>query len=185
MTLGERIKAAREKIGMTQVELGKKVGVSGVAIMRYEKGSREPRIEQLQRIANALGTIPAYLMGWKDDSGAQDIGLTAIDVAKWLDADPEMVYAVVKEKRLYDAANPEILSKISDEIERRKNKILAHEESALIKAFSKLNKEGKQKAFESIEIIAGNPKYQRAFPDQDSKDAAPLSDDPKAPPEDK
>lgn len=55
MTIGERIKAAREKAGLTQVQLGEKVGVSGVAIMRYEKGSREPRYDQLQRIAAALG----------------------------------------------------------------------------------------------------------------------------------
>lgn len=55
VTIGERIKAAREKTGMTQVELGEKVGVSGVAIMRYEKGQRQPRYDQLQRIANALG----------------------------------------------------------------------------------------------------------------------------------
>lgn len=55
MGIGERIKAAREKTGMTQVELGKKVGVSGVAIMRYEKGQRQPRLDQLIRIAVALG----------------------------------------------------------------------------------------------------------------------------------
>lgn len=63
MNLGELIKAAREKAGMTQVELGKKVGVSGVAIMRYEKGLREPRIEQLRAIADALEVPTFYLAG--------------------------------------------------------------------------------------------------------------------------
>lgn len=55
MTIGERIKAARERAGLTQVQLGEKVGVSGVAIMRYEKGTREPRYDQLKRISDALG----------------------------------------------------------------------------------------------------------------------------------
>lgn len=54
MTVGEQIKALRENAGLTQTELGEKVGVSGVAIMRYEKNKRQPRIEHLQRIADAL-----------------------------------------------------------------------------------------------------------------------------------
>lgn len=63
MTIGERIKAAREQAGITQVELGEKIGVSGVAIMRYEKNARQPRIEQLQAIAAALDVSPLYLLG--------------------------------------------------------------------------------------------------------------------------
>lgn len=69
MTFGERIKEAREKSGMTQVELGEKVGVSGVAIMRYEKGTREPRIEQLRAIADALEVPLFYFTGEITDFG--------------------------------------------------------------------------------------------------------------------
>lgn len=63
MTLGERIKAAREKAGITQVELGKRSGVSGVAIMRYEKGLREPRLAQLRVMADALEIDVSYFTG--------------------------------------------------------------------------------------------------------------------------
>ena len=76
MSFGQRIKAAREQAGITQVELGEKVGVSGVAIMRYEKGTRQPRLEQFQRIASVLGVDVNWLMhgqtleqrdqAWKD-----------------------------------------------------------------------------------------------------------------------
>ena len=62
MTIGERIKSAREESGMTQAELGKKVGVSGVAIMRYEKNQRQPRFETLQRIAAALEVHTSQLL---------------------------------------------------------------------------------------------------------------------------
>lgn len=55
MTVGERIKAVREERGLTQTELGAKIGVSGVAIMRYEKGQRQLNLSQLIRIAAALG----------------------------------------------------------------------------------------------------------------------------------
>nr|WP_325304047.1 helix-turn-helix transcriptional regulator [uncultured Oscillibacter sp.] len=62
MSFGQRIKAAREQAGITQVELGEKVGVSGVAIMRYEKGTRQPRLEQFQRIASVLSVDVNWLM---------------------------------------------------------------------------------------------------------------------------
>lgn len=62
MTVGQRIKKARERAGITQVELGEKIGVSGVAIMRYEKDQRQPRIEQFQAIAIALGVDVNWLM---------------------------------------------------------------------------------------------------------------------------
>jgi len=38
-----RIKIARMRKGLTQDQLGKLVGVSGVAIMRYEKNQRQPK----------------------------------------------------------------------------------------------------------------------------------------------
>jgi transcriptional regulator with XRE-family HTH domain len=66
MTMGQLIKAARERAGMTQEELGKKIGVTGVAIMRYEKGQRQPRLAQLQAIASALGVpVQELISDWE------------------------------------------------------------------------------------------------------------------------
>lgn len=67
VAISERIKAAREKAGMTQAELGEKVGISGVAIMRYEKGQRQPRFDQLEKIASTLDVSLAYLLGRDSD----------------------------------------------------------------------------------------------------------------------
>lgn len=55
MTVGENIKRIRKERGLTQDELGNLVNLSGVAIMRYEKGQREPRQDTLIKIAKALG----------------------------------------------------------------------------------------------------------------------------------
>lgn len=55
MGVAENIKRIRKERGLTQEELGKMVGLSGVAIMRYEKGQREPKSETLEKIALALG----------------------------------------------------------------------------------------------------------------------------------
>lgn len=62
MTVGERIKSAREAAGLTQEQLGQKIDVTGVAIMRYEKDQREPRRKQLERIADALGVDVNWIM---------------------------------------------------------------------------------------------------------------------------
>jgi transcriptional regulator with XRE-family HTH domain len=50
----QRMKELRKKAGMSQGELSKKAGLSLDTISRYERGDREPRVSDLQRIAIAL-----------------------------------------------------------------------------------------------------------------------------------
>ena len=52
---GQMIKKAREEAGITQEALGKAIGVSGVTIMRYEKGQRNPSSKVIGEIAEVLG----------------------------------------------------------------------------------------------------------------------------------
>ena len=51
---GKRIKTAREAAHMTQEELGSHLGITGVAIMRYEKEQREPSLQTMRDIASVL-----------------------------------------------------------------------------------------------------------------------------------
>lgn len=61
---GDLIKREREAAGLTQEQLGEKIGVTGVTIMRYEKNQREPRLEQLRKIAVALDvTVSDFVDG--------------------------------------------------------------------------------------------------------------------------
>ena len=61
MGLGEVIRQERKAQKLTQIELAKKANISVNSLRLYEAGKREPRSEQLQAIANALGTTPATL----------------------------------------------------------------------------------------------------------------------------
>lgn len=61
-TCGQRIKIIREAAGLSQEELGKRIGTTGVTIMRYEKGQREPKLEQLNRIANAMSVSVNFFL---------------------------------------------------------------------------------------------------------------------------
>lgn len=61
--IGSNIKDARTKKNLTQDALGKLVGCSGVAIMRYEKGERKVSLELIESIAKVLDISPFDLMG--------------------------------------------------------------------------------------------------------------------------
>ena len=54
--IGRRIAEGRRLSGLTQAELAAKVGLAPITIRQYEKGLREPRIDTLRKIAEALGT---------------------------------------------------------------------------------------------------------------------------------
>lgn len=53
--LGKRIKNARLLAGMTQVELGEKIGITKQAIYKYETGEAIPSAVKIAEIASALG----------------------------------------------------------------------------------------------------------------------------------
>lgn len=61
--IGEKIRKAREAIGISQEELGKRLGFSGVAISHYEKGRSKIAIDDLRRIAEITGKPMAYFLG--------------------------------------------------------------------------------------------------------------------------
>lgn len=64
MTLGQIMQKIRKEKGYTQKQLAEKCGVATGTIQQYELNKREPRREQLQKIATALN-VPLYeLMGF-------------------------------------------------------------------------------------------------------------------------
>ena len=60
MTIGEKIKSSRLSKGLTQKQLGQLCGMADSAIRRYELGGANPKIETLQKIANALNIDISY-----------------------------------------------------------------------------------------------------------------------------
>ena len=61
-SLGIRLKKLRKDKGLTQVELGKLSGVTGVTIGYWEKDLNEPGSKALSKLAQALGTTESYLL---------------------------------------------------------------------------------------------------------------------------
>ncbi len=68
MTIGQRVKARRVQLGMTQLELAQKLGYGSKAtIARIEADSRNLKQSKIKAIADALDTTPSYIMGWDDE----------------------------------------------------------------------------------------------------------------------
>ena len=61
MTIGEKVKAAREEKRLSQKALADKLGLSEYTVIRLEKGRREPRPSELEKIAEVLGVPVASL----------------------------------------------------------------------------------------------------------------------------
>lgn len=59
---GDMIRKYRTEKGLTQKKLGELCGIADSAIRRYEAGNANPKIETLQKIADALDVPVAYLL---------------------------------------------------------------------------------------------------------------------------
>jgi transcriptional regulator with XRE-family HTH domain len=67
MKTGERIKALRNGRGMTQEELGEKLGLKKAAINKYESGAVvNIKRSTIAKMAEIFDVSPAYLMGIDD-----------------------------------------------------------------------------------------------------------------------
>lgn len=72
MTTGERIKCRRKELSMSAEQLAEKVNLSPATIYRYEKGDIEKvPADILKKVARALNSSPAYLMGWESENKPQ------------------------------------------------------------------------------------------------------------------
>lgn len=67
-TLGQRIRAARIRMGMTQEELAEALFVEKSTISYYENDKKEMRASGLAEIARVLKTTPNYLLGYTEDN---------------------------------------------------------------------------------------------------------------------
>lgn len=68
MTIGQRIKDRRERLGLGQTELADRVGISKQTLYKYENGiiTNIPS-DKIEAISKVLNSSPGYLMGWSDN----------------------------------------------------------------------------------------------------------------------
>lgn len=61
MSFSDRLREARKRSGLTQMQIAEKLGITAQSYSQYETGKRQPKAETLKRIADALGVLPGDL----------------------------------------------------------------------------------------------------------------------------
>ena len=80
MGTGSRIKELRLQLGLSQKELGDKVGLKTAAIHKYENGIViNLKRSMIDKLADALNCSPVYLMGWEDRQDEDTRELTPLE----------------------------------------------------------------------------------------------------------
>ena len=136
MTIGMNIKKYRKRMGLTQDELGKKLGIKQQTIAMYENDKTNIKPVTLKKIANALNVSLTDLM-------------------------PELLLTDSEKKAIINAASnagPERLSEINRQRIENLNK---RKREQLLSNYDKVNEDGKEKIFEYSKDIASNPNYNK------------------------
>lgn len=151
MTTGELIRNARQKAGITQAELARKLGISYQSIGQWERNIRKPKPESLLKLAQALEISVSVLLGVTDEDG------------------------YMTGNHFADPSDFEFIKALGLDNPSRRTALLAdpHSSNALIAdrlktAFDSLNPSGQQVAVERVEELTEIPKYQKDPPPEDS-----------------
>lgn len=68
MTINDRIKILRADADITLAGLAKKIGKTKQTVQKYESGAiTNIPSDVIERLAEALNSTPAYLMGWTEE----------------------------------------------------------------------------------------------------------------------
>ena len=74
MTLGNRLRERREKLGKTQLDAARGLGISNVQLSRYESDDSKPDPDMLARFAEYYRTTTDYLLGRTDNATIDAVG---------------------------------------------------------------------------------------------------------------
>ena len=69
LTLGDRLKAARRKRGLSQTAAADAVGIGNKSLSRYERGDSEPSPETIQKLCRFYDVSTEYVLGLTDVMG--------------------------------------------------------------------------------------------------------------------
>ena len=80
--LGPRLRVARENAGLTQAELGRRVGVTVHSIEAWENDKHAPRANRMQTLAGVLHVSLSWLLEGRENAFMETQEATTIDAAR-------------------------------------------------------------------------------------------------------
>ena len=116
MSLGDKVRFAREQLGMTTQMLADKAGISQPYISEIENGHKMPSTRTLIRLADALNVNAEFLL--RDDVVAfEELGLPAA-IQKKIDSSKYLPYFVTVDKAISAGVTPEEMLDLLNFIEK-------------------------------------------------------------------
>ena len=142
MDIGHKIKELRMSKSLTQKELGQRMGISQQQIAQYENGKLKPKIETLQKIADAL-EVPRNLIfeNLNTPEKSELVKSELIELIKSLNLE---VTDITDKKKVEDS----IIQ-------------AAQKKSHYIKLYDHLTSIGQDKAIEQVELLTKIPEYRK------------------------
>lgn len=166
MSFSENLKRIRKEKGFSQKEIAQKLGVSQPSYAQYENNKRNPKREQIQRFANALGVsveeIDPDLENLSKDLARKEIQrqIKEINDSTELSADE-------KEQKITELQN--IHFSIGKDLHQNEEKQLKE----LRNTFVSLNQNGKELMLNFGDMLYKDEKYrdEMVHPSKVNKDA--------------
>ena len=130
--IGDKIKRVQKREMSYTKELGEKLGVSYQMIAQYESGKRSPKLGTLKKIADALDVPVSKLMFYSS---------------------------------IVDESAPEFITPNNnlDFLKKNKNTIETTDDNfmKLAESYHVLNKKGREKALDHVEMLTKIPEYRK------------------------
>lgn len=155
-TIGWKIKMFRKLRGLTQAQLAEKSGVATISIHQYEADKRKPRLEQLEKIADALDVNLNSLIDLSEISPSLNEAVPYVDsLRKLRQSNPGDPIVLSEEDKMAIATLSELFKKIPDEISNSEalSDALKNEYCTI---FDTLNFHGKILAVKLVDALASD-----------------------------
>lgn len=185
-TIGEKIKALRQKEELTLEEVGGAVGVGKSTVKKWESGAiTKIGSDKLEALANILHTSVSYLLGvenidyYGDSYRALEIMLSySFGVEKTEQSEKKQGYRLFKkgsdsgyfvEFTLYEQMHQDtvdFLENYLDNVFTKNNH--CEKEKKLIENFRELTEEGQEFILQNVELAADSTRYKKHNDDEAS-----------------
>ena len=126
LQIGHKIRTKRRKMGVTQVNLAKKLSISPSYLNLIESGKRKINVDLLLKLANELNIEMAdiskktdtnlyqNLMDLLGDNLFEDLDITNFDIKELVNTNPLIAKALIKLGDNYKKKNQDIVSKVEN-----------------------------------------------------------------------
>ena len=126
LQIGHKIKSKRRKLGISQVDMAKKLYISPSYLNLIESGKRKINVDLLLKLSNELGiemsdiskktdtNLYQNLMDVLGDNLFEDLDITNFDIKEIVNTNPLIAKALVKLGDNYKKKNQDIVSKVEN-----------------------------------------------------------------------